>query len=375
MKACQALVQLGHRVRLIVPEPAGKKRPTHPNNQQLAAFYGLHTSFNVEWLPAERYFKKYDFCLSATKLARSYSADLVYAWPLQAAVFAARHNVPVILEMHGPPEGKLAPILFNLLLWLPVKKRILPITGALAEMLGHYSLDWRNAHNQHIENLFQTVIVKPDLSFTVSPNGVDLERFYNLPEPEQARTELNLRPGFTIGYTGHLYAGRGMSLLVEMARRFPNLNFLWVGGKPEDVNAWRIKLLAENLHNVTLTGFIDNSRLPAYQAAAEILLMPYERAITGSSGGNSAGYASPMKMFEYMASKRTILSSDLPVIREVLNEHNAVLLPPDDPDAWATAIQACLDDPMLCEQLAVQAWQDVQPYTWLERARRAVEGF
>ena len=375
MKTCQALAQLGHRVRLLVPEPARKKQSDHPNSQQLAAFYGLQTTFPVEWLPAERFMKKYDFCMSAARQARAYSADLVYAWPLQAAVFASRHQVPVVLEMHGPPEGKLGPLLFSLLLWLPEKKRILPITGALARILGEFSQDWRAALSQQEVSGLRTLNIKPNLSFTVSPNGVDLERFHGLPAPAQARTELGLPQGFTAGYTGHLYPGRGMNLLVELARRFPQINFLWVGGKPKDISTWRTRLQADNLNNVALTGFVENSRLPVYQAAADVLLMPYERTIAGSSGGNSASYASPMKMFEYMACRRAILSSDLPVIREVLNERNAMLLSPEDPDAWAAALQTCLDDPDTSQLLAEQARQDVQQYTWLERARRALEGF
>ncbi len=375
MKACQALAQLGHRVRLLVPELDWRKKPSHPTSQQLAALYGLQSSFPVEWVAAERYLKKYDFCQSAVKQARAYSADLVYAWPLQAAVFAARHQVPTLLEMHGPPEGKLGPILFSLLLWLPEKKRILPITGALAEMLGDYSLEWREALKAQVASTSGLVDIKPNLSLMVSPNGVDLERFYNLPEPAQARAELGLREGFTAGYTGHLYAGRGTTLLVELARRFPQVNFLWVGGREQDVSSWRVRLEVEKLYNITLTGFVDNSRLPQYQAAAEVLLMPYERSIAGSSGGNSASYASPMKMFEYMACKRTILTSNLPVIGEVLNERNAFLLPPEEPEAWAEALQNCLDDPDRRHALSEQAWQDVQDYTWMKRARRALEGF
>lgn len=375
MKACQALTQLGHRVRLLVPEPASKKRPAHPTKAQLAAFYGLQTTFPVEWLPTEHYLKKYDFCLLAVSHARAYSADLVYTWPLQAAVFAARHQIPVILEMHGPPEGKLGPLLFNLLLWLPVKKRILPITRALTNILSEFSLDWRAALSKQPVNGHNIINIKDNLSICISPNGVDLERFHNLPEPAQARTELGLPQSFTASYTGHLYPGRGTRLLVELARRFPQVNFLWVGGKAEDVNHWRIELQTENVQNVILTGFVDNNRLPVYQAAADVLLMPYERSITGSSGGNSAAYASPMKMFEYMASKRLILSSDLPVIREVLNESNALMLPPEDMDAWASALQTCLTHPEESKKLAAQARQDVQKYTWVERARRALEGF
>jgi glycosyltransferase involved in cell wall biosynthesis len=103
--------------------------------------------------------------------------------------------------------------------------------------------------------------------------------------------------------------------------------------------------------------------------------MPYEKVISGSSGGNSTTYASPMKMFEYMASKRVIISSDLPVIQEVLNSSNAVLCPPDDIDAWSRAFEYLIKDEERRSVLAQQAWRDIQQYTWLERARNALAGF
>jgi glycosyltransferase involved in cell wall biosynthesis len=164
-------------------------------------------------------------------------------------------------------------------------------------------------------------------------------------------------------------------LLTELARCFPRINFLWVGGRQEDVNIWRERLRAENIKNILLMGFVDNSRLPLYQAAADILLMPYERVISGSSGGNSSSYASPMKMFEYMASRRAIISSDLPVIREVLNPSNAVLCPPDEIAAWSDALGTLIYDEDKRLALAEQAWQDIQGYSWLERASKALQGF
>jgi glycosyltransferase involved in cell wall biosynthesis len=103
--------------------------------------------------------------------------------------------------------------------------------------------------------------------------------------------------------------------------------------------------------------------------------MPYERVIAGSSGGNSAAYCSPMKMFEYMACGRAIISSDLPVIGEVLNDRNAVLCPPEQADAWANALNGLLADATRRQALAHTALLDVQAYTWLERARQALEGF
>ena len=131
----------------------------------------------------------------------------------------------------------------------------------------------------------------------------------------------------------------------------------------------------QGIGNVSLVGFVENQRLPLYQAAADILLMPYERSIAGSSGGNSAAYASPMKMFEYMASQRVIISSDLPVIREILNDSNSVLCPPDDSTAWGQSLMQLLNDPSLRQRLANQAWQDVQAYTWEKRAEKALADF
>lgn len=352
MKACQALAQMGHRVQLWVPASGGKQ----PAPTELASFYGLKTSFPVGWLPANPRLRRYDFAWTAVLRACRSGAQAVYTWLPQVAVLALLWRLPVLLELHGEPEGSFGPLLFRLFLALPGRKRWLPITQALVDLLaGRYPV--RRAPCQ------------------VSPNGVDLERYAGLPEPPQARQALNLPEGATVGYTGHLYPGRGMTLLLELARRCPQVHFLWVGGHPADVESWRERLASQNIANVTLTGFVENSRLPLFQSAAEVLLMPYERVIAGSSGGNSAAYCSPMKMFEYMACGRAIISSDLPVIGEVLNTDNAVLCPPEDIDAWSSALRGLLADPRRREALARCALQDAQTYTWVERARKAMEGF
>ncbi|HSQ18575.1 MAG TPA: glycosyltransferase [Anaerolineales bacterium] len=357
MKACQALAQLGHEVQLFVP----KMGPGTATAEPLQAHYGLQTGFPVEWLPANLRLHRYDLGWRAVRRARSWQADLIYTWLPQAALSGRLHGFPLVMELHGPPEGRFGPALFHLMWDLPGKLRLMPITQALADLLSQSGLPLSTADGR--------------ISTVISPNGIDLERFTNLPEPEEARRQLGLPEKPTAGYTGHLYAGRGMTLLTELARHLPQVQFLWAGGREAEVRAWQERLKAEGLTNVHLTGFIENRQLPLYQAAAEVLLMPYERAISGSSGGNSAGYASPMKMFEYMACRRAILSSDLPVIREVLNETNAVLCPPEDGVAWTEALSALLADEAKRKALATQAWQDVQPYSWLERARRGLVGF
>ena len=357
MKACQALAQLGHSVQLLVPATGGEPSSVEKlSPSELASFYGLVATFPVEWLPAAPRLRRYDFSWRAVQRARRWGANAVYAWPPQAAVLALLRGLPVLLEMHGEPEGSFGPYLFRLFLSLPGRKRWLPITQALVDLLaGRYPV--------------------ARVPYRVSPNGVDIERYSHLPEPSLARQTLGLPEQPTAGYTGHLYAGRGVSLLVELARHFPQVRFLWVGGHPADVEHWRGQLASANLSNVTLTGFVENSRLPLYQAACDVLLMPYERLISGSGGGNSAAYCSPMKMFEYMACRRAIISSNLPVIGEVLNEHNAVLCPPEEAGAWVSALGRLLADPSRRQALARAAGQDAQAYTWLERERKTLEGF
>ncbi len=74
-----------------------------------------------------------------------------------------------------------------------------------------------------------------------------------------------------------------------------------------------------------------------------------------------------MKMFEYMVARRPIVASDLPSLREVLNEENAFLVKPDDAEALAKGIKEILEDSQLAENLANKAFQDVQKYSWAKR--------
>jgi len=354
MKASQAIGQLGHEVHLILP-----KHTSQPNDIDLVSYYGLQKPFPIEFFPSQPQLNRYDFAWRAVRKARQIKADLTYIWLVQAGIFSLLAHLPVVFELHGPPEGKFGPTLFRLFRKIPGKKRLLPITAALAGQLHDgYGIDINN------QQLVRT-----------APNGVDLERYENIPEATAARALLGLPDTLTIGYTGHLYAGRGMNLLMELARCFPRLSFVWVGGREQDIAIWKKRLADENIVNITLTGFVENCQLPFYQAAADILLMPYEKVIAGSSGGDSTSYASPMKMFEYMASRRAIISSDLPVIREVLNSGNAMLCPPDDIEVWSQALGSLIYDEEKRQSLAEQAWRDIQQYTWLERARKALDGF
>ena len=346
MKACQALVQIGHDVTLLVP---GVKN----TSVDLRNHYGLETDFPIEWLSTS---SRRMFTWDSARRGRTLGADILYSWFPQSAVFGLLRGMPVVFEIHIQPTGRFGPAWHRAFANLGGKKRLVSITRALVEILEH-------DFNTHL----------PAKEVVIAPNGVDLERFALLPDPMTARSQTGLREAPTVMCTGHLYAGRGVELFLNLAESLPQAQFVWVGGRPEDVDNWKKRLKSEN---VTFTGFIPNRELPLYQAAADMLLMPYSRSIMGSSGtADSAAVASPMKMFEYMAAGRTIVSADLPVIREVLDESNAVFCKPDDVGDWRLVIQALLEDRAHRAKLGDQARTDVQGYTWVARAQRIMNGF
>jgi glycosyltransferase involved in cell wall biosynthesis len=77
-----------------------------------------------------------------------------------------------------------------------------------------------------------------------------------------------------------------------------------------------------------------------------------------------------MKMFEYMASGRPIISSHLPVLMEVLNhESNALLVDPEDRSEWLTTVELLKQDEQLRLILGENAFKDVTNYTWRVRSK------
>jgi glycosyltransferase involved in cell wall biosynthesis len=346
MKACQALIQIGHEVTLLVP---GSGNTT----TDLKQHYGLQTGFPIEWLSSS---SRRRFTWDSVRRAGALKADLIYSWFPQSAVFGLLHRLPVVFEIHIQPAGLFGPLWHRAFASLRGRKRLVAITSALVKML-------KRDFHMH----FRTEEV------VIAPNGVDLERFVSLPDPVAARRQIGLPEAPTVMCTGHLYAGRGADLFLALAKSLPQAQFVWVGGRPEDIERWKQRVESDN---VIFTGFIPNRDLPRYQAAADILLMPYSRSIMGSSGSADSGaVASPMKMFEYMAAGRAIVSSDLPVIREVLNEKNAVFCQLDEIGDWRLVLEALLGDADRRTVLGSRARHDAQGYTWVARAQRIMSNF
>jgi glycosyltransferase involved in cell wall biosynthesis len=137
-------------------------------------------------------------------------------------------------------------------------------------------------------------------------------------------------------YFGHLYPGRGIEIIEAMARARPRVLFAVFGGNDTEIHSRRASTL---LPNLTFAGHVPHAAARQAMLGADVLLMPYQRSVSvGTANRDTAAWMSPMKMFEYLASGVPIISSDLPVLREVLaHERNALLVVSDDTTAWTNA--------------------------------------
>mgnify|MGYP006419701903 CR=1 FL=1 len=86
--------------------------------------------------------------------------------------------------------------------------------------------------------------------------------------------------------------------------------------------------------------------------------------------GDTSPWMSPMKLFEYMSSSSPIISTDLPVLREVLDDGNSILVSYDVIE-WKKAILKIYNDRKHGEFLAKNAYEDLKSkYTWEKRSAK-----
>ncbi len=168
----------------------------------------------------------------------------------------------------------------------------------------------------------------------IAPNGVDLDRFIQInKDKNEIRALLSLPSDIIIvGFVGQLEAlekERGIAQIIEaisiLKKKYPNMkvSLCCVGGT-EDI-CLKYQLIANNFElNETEAIFIRQvppQVIPQYLCAFDICVLPFPRTRYYTYE------VSPLKLFEYMASKQVILSSKLPSIQEILkHKYNAYLV-------------------------------------------------
>src|SRR3989344_21077 len=203
----------------------------------------------------------------------------------------------------------------------------------------------------------------------VAPDGVSITDFDTAITKEEARQRLKLpQDKKLVIYTGYFYKWKGADSLVLAAKNFSKNEELILVGGAEDIERVKEIIHREGIKNVRLEGYRPYKEMPLYQRAADCLVLT-----SSLKNDDSKFFTSPLKLFEYMASGRPIVASDTPSIREVLNENNAILVSPDDPDSMLEGIRKALYDDVLAGVLVSIAKKEVLLYDWSFRAKKISE--
>lgn len=216
-------------------------------------------------------------------------------------------------------------------------------------------------------------------SVLVAHDGIRAGRFAAVPDQAAARAQLGWPPdAFIVGWVGRLSMlgmDKGVGQLIPALAQVKGAHLAIVGGPEDMVAALRERWIAAGMpkSRFLAAGQVVPEDVPLYLSAFDVCTMPHPWT------AQFAYYTSPIKLFEYMASRRALVASDLPSFAEVVtHEESALLVPPGDVDALAAAITRLRDDPVLRERLAARAYDLVmQRYTWAARAaaiRAFVEG-
>jgi glycosyltransferase involved in cell wall biosynthesis len=325
MKMCEAFATAGHDVTLLNPRTPDRDTTV----ADVYGHYGVEPSFSIEPVLFPRGPLKRAICALASVIrARRLGVDLLYTRSLYSCFLGVSFGLRTVFEIHSPvgAPGRLDSRLLRGIVGHANLARIVVITARLQQYL---------EHNNSIPT--GRVIVVPDAA-EIPATDERIER----KDPQRLQ----------VGYIGHLYPGRGIELIAELALRRPEMDFHCVGGLESDVEYWTEKMReVENFH---LHGYVPFAATAKFRLSFDVLTAPYMRkvGIYGDAGAD------------------TSLASDLPAIREVLtHERDSVLCNPDDIDAWEAALVRLQQDVFFRNRIAECAYEAfLSDYTWETRA-------
>ena len=214
-----------------------------------------------------------------------------------------------------------------------------------------------------IKNEFEKIGFNPE-SILIAPDAVDLRDFDINISKTEARKKLGLPLDKKIAlYSGHFFKWKGVDTLMEAAAYLKEVFFVFIGGTEK-----------RTLDNILFLGHKPYREVPLYLKAADVLILPNPATLSSGVGEKeekiSKYYTSPLKLFEYMASGRPIVASDLPSIKEVLDKDSAVFFKPGNSEELARSIKKIIDDENLAKSISEKAFEKVQEYTWEKRVKK-----
>ncbi len=330
---CAALKKEGAEVTLVIPR--------RPNTISIpwTEYYTLPETFSVVylsvpfWLPGTLGYiiNEWLFARKAKKYLQG-KEGVIYTRDERVAGYLKNLNLPLFWEAHLGYTNRAIKKL------IPKLSGLVAITKNLADL---YNMPKEKTH--------------------VSPDGYDPEKIKE-GNKQEARIALNIpQDAKVVVSTANLYPWKGVHVLARAAALVdPSITIVMVGGPEDLVPAF--KETYKHIPNLLIRGHRPYKEIPLYLAAADVLVIP-----NIPEHDTSALYTSPMKLFEYMAAGRPIIASDLPSLREIIDESTAVMVPAGDEALLAQAITEVVHEEN--NERVERALKEVSRYTWQKRAQ------
>jgi len=357
-KMCAAFALAGAEVELLVPMRKGiiDKNPFE--------YYGVRAGFKIKYLPCVDFLglwwmpkkiafliESRSFGLSVKKYLAGNPPDVVYS----RDEFALRRladgeTYKLFWELHAVPKN------WNFYKNMAAAMNgFVVLTSAMKKILLAKGID--------------------EQKILVAPDAVDLKSFEINKSKEVLRRELGFEENSKlVTYVGRLEsmgADKGINdLLLAMAdvqKREPSAGLCIVGGPQNLADDYKKQAAKFGLTNVFFVGYVKPEAVPLYEMAADILVIP------SPWSQFFAYFTSPLKLFEYMAAGRAIVATDLPSVREILDEKTAIIVKPGDPFDMARGILKALCDEEAADFIAANAKEKVKNFTWEKRAQGIVD--
>jgi len=295
--------------------------------------------------------------------ARRFRPDFIYEryalFNFSGALASRWLRIPLILEVNSPLAQEQADLGQQSL-------------GGLAR----WSERWICNHASAVITVstpLRELLVKSGVTrdlITVISNGVDTERFHGRSEAgDEVRRRFGLSGQRVVGFVGWIRDWHGLEDLVRGMPHWPDdlsdVHLLIIGDGPARSAIESAATECGVADRVHITGAVPHAQIVEYLAAIDVALQPA-----------ATSYASPMKIFEYLAMAKPVVAVDQENTREILEEgRNALFFPPGDRVAFVGAVQEIFLDQQRLERMSAQARSAIfeREFLWDANARKVIE--
>ena len=263
--------------------------------------------------------------------------SLIISRSLVASLILSLFGVRNILELHHPPKG-FSSYFFNLY-------RKLKLDGNLKYIFLH-------------KNIKKNLKIKKGI---VLDDACDLSDF----------KFRKLKVKYEYCYVGSLFKGKGLERIIDLACFFPQKKF-HVFGDIKTVDRHLKKFQINKLKNLYMHNFKKYKYIPDILMSSKYLLLPYSNKVSVNSKNlEVSNFMSPLKMFDYLASAKVIIASDLKVYSHILkNNFNCLMPKKNDLKSWINLIKQTSKKNKSFNYLRKNALNTSVKYTWDKRIKK-----